>query len=63
MIADLRAERSRLDEAIASLEKLSLTGAPRRGLLLLSGRVANVSAPQNGHNGSTHRTALPPPRD
>ena len=63
MIAALRAERSRLDEAIASLEKLSLASAPRRGRPPLSSRVANVAVPQNGHNGSTHRAVLPPRHD
>ena len=63
MIADLRAERSRLDEAIASLEKLSLTGAPRRGRPPLSSSVANVALPRNGHNGSTRGAALPPRLD
>jgi len=63
MIADLEAERSRLDEAIASLEKIGQPPAPRRGRPPLASRVADVAAPRNGHNGSIHEDALPPPHD
>ena len=63
MIADLQAERSRLDEAITSLEKLAQPDAPRRGRPPLSSRVANVNPARNGHNGSTNGAALPLPRD
>ena len=31
LIAELRAERARIDEALVSLEKLALTQRPRRG--------------------------------
>jgi hypothetical protein len=65
MIADLREERERLDEAIVSLEKLSPTGTPRRGRPPAWSRLASVTAPRggNGQNGSLNAAALSPPRD
>ena len=53
IIAELRAERARIDEAIVSLERLSLAGTPRRGRPPAWSRVTNLTAPQsrNGQNG------------
>jgi hypothetical protein len=62
MIADLQAERARLDEAIKTLEKLSLTGTPRRGRPPSSSRVASVTALRNGQNGSMNGAAVSPPQ-
>ena len=65
MIADLQEERSRLDEAIVSLEKLSQTGTPRRGLPPAWSRAASVTAPRNrdGRNGSMNGAGLSSPQD
>jgi hypothetical protein len=62
MIADLRGERDRLDEAISSLEKLSPSGTPRRGRPPAWNRADNSTAPRsrNGQNGSTNRVNLSP---
>ena len=64
VIAELREERGRLNEAIVSLEKLSLTGTPRRGRPPAWSRVASVTAPRNrnGQNGSMNGVALSPPQ-
>jgi len=65
MIADLHEERSYLDEAIVSLEKLSLAGTPRRGRPPAWSKVASIVAPRNreGQNGSMNGAALSPPPD
>jgi len=64
IIAELREERRRLDDAIIGLEKLSLGGTPRRGRPPVWSRVASA-APQspNGQNGSNHGAALFRPED
>ena len=65
-IAELREERARLDEAIISLEKLSLNlTRPRRGRPPAWSRVTSLSGPQsrNGQNGSMNGIALSPPQD
>ena len=64
-IAELREERLHLDEAIISLEKLSLTRTPRRGRPPAWSRVTSLTGPQsrNGHNGSMNGIALSPSQD
>jgi hypothetical protein len=64
-IAELREERARLDEAIISLEKLSLTRTPRRGRPPAWSRISSLSAPQgrNGQNGSLNGVAPSLPID
>lgn len=54
MIEELCAERERIDEAIVTLQKLSLMGPPRRGRPPAWTRVTDLTAPQgrNGQNGS-----------
>lgn len=61
VIAELREERERLNEAIISLEKLSLAGAPRRGRPPAWRRVASGAAPRNrnGQNGSANVASSP----
>jgi hypothetical protein len=63
-IAELREERARLDEAITSLEKLSII-RPRRGRPPAWSRVSSLTGPQSrdGHNGSMNGIALSPPQD
>jgi len=63
-IAELREERARLDEAIMSLERFSLT-RPRRGRPPAWSRVTSLTGPQsrNGQNGSMNGIALSPPQD
>jgi hypothetical protein len=63
-IAELLEERARLDEAIASLEKLALP-RPRRGRPPAWSTVTSLTGPQsrNGHNGSMNGIALSPPQD
>jgi len=55
IIADLVAERSRLEEAIVTLEKLSPAWTPRRGRPPATSGVTSP-APQrvDGHNGSSN---------
>jgi hypothetical protein len=64
IIAELRAERARLDEAIISLERLSRATPPRRGRPPAWSRMTSLSAPrgENGQNGSTNSVAASPPR-
>jgi hypothetical protein len=64
IIAELRAERTSIDEAIVSLEKLSLMGTPRRGRPPAWSRVTNLTAPQgrNGQNGSMKGVAQSAPQ-
>ena len=64
-IEALREERGRLDEAIVSLEKLSLKRTPRRGRPPAWSRVTSLTAPQswNGQNGSIDGVAQSPRRD
>jgi hypothetical protein len=64
IIAQLREERVRLNDAISSLEKLSPAGAPRRGRPAAWSRVAGVTVPgsRNGRNGSLNGAALSPPQ-
>ena len=54
IIAKMRTERARIDEAIVSLERLSLMGTPRRGRPPAWSRVTNLCALQGrkGQNGS-----------
>jgi hypothetical protein len=49
VIAELREERARLEEAIIGLEKLSHTRTPRRGRPPAWSRVTSLAAPQNGN--------------
>jgi hypothetical protein len=61
MIAELREERERLDEAIVVLEKLSKTGPPRRGRPPAWSRAAGATAPRSDQNGSLNMAALSAP--
>jgi len=65
IIAELREERRRIDEAISGLEKLTLRGTPRRGRPPVWSKVAHGAVPQssNGQNGSSHGAALSPRQD
>ena len=63
MIAELREESARLEEAIINLEKLSSTPMSRRGRPAAWRRVTGVTAPQsgNGHNGQSNGVVTPSP--
>lgn len=65
MIAELREERARLDEAIVSLERLSHTETPRRGRPPAWTKAVGETAPRsgNGDNSSSNGSALPRPED
>jgi len=52
IIAELRAERARLDDALVHLEKLSLARMPQRGRPPSWRREATLAASQNGHGPS-----------
>jgi hypothetical protein len=63
IIAELREERARLDEAISALEKVALTQKPRRGRppALTKGNSLDAperaKAPSNSKDGPSHLTA------
>ena len=60
MIAELRDERARIEEAVIILEKLSHTETPRRGRPPAWGRAAGVIPPpsRNGQNAPLNGAAL-----
>jgi hypothetical protein len=63
IIAELREERARIDEALQGLENLSLNRTPRRGRPPAWSRVGKLAAQQEGNgsngsmNGSRHLAA------
>jgi hypothetical protein len=58
LVAELREERARLDEAINILVKLPQSGTPRRGRPPAWSRAAAVTPrSRNGQNGSLHVAA------
>lgn len=63
IIAELREECARLDEAILSLKKLTLLHKPRRGRPGADGKRATLAAPESSTAGSAPRrtpSRLPP---
>jgi hypothetical protein len=65
ILARLREERRRVEEAIFGLERLVQGGPPRRGRPPAWSRLAAVTASQsrNGQNGSNDGPGLSPPQE
>jgi hypothetical protein len=61
-IAELREERARIDDAIASLERLSARRAPRRGRPPAWSSLSGLSVSES-RNVTKAATAQPPPTD
>jgi hypothetical protein len=62
-IAELREERARIDDAIASLEKLSARRAPRRGRPPAWSSLSGISVSESRNVKAKAAGAQPPPTD